>query len=408
MSELPVKIEPLVAQIKESVPKFEKWRDRAVAAMAEITEIANDADLNEVNDVLVAVRGTYDGIQERRKEITTPLDELKKQLMSYEKDLDPSSKDSDASRLRNLIGAYNQKKIDEKKRIEEEARLQKEKENHKVDIQKRIEKNLADMVISKVAKVQSYSSEFFDKTTLETFDDRMTNYKKMGSNPKLKVEDYDDCFVVEFNANYITQDEFDKLVLEIQETETHDKWNDSVRKEIMPKFNDWIGRIDERKEELEQYEKAKTNKKQLEKIEESQRKKKLLEEQKRKEELEKMQRDSDDDIAKKTEIDKMQNEFREQAQTQTAEDAGPVKLILKFKDEKPLKAMTEIMHHCFAHPKFPSVKKMDKNKQFVFDEHGFPVHAAWVEPLVNFFLKNCDVNISGVEIKEISKVIVRA
>ena len=407
MEKLPIKLEPIVEQIKAFVPKVEAGRDKAVAAMSRITTISNDAELNEVNDLLVAVRSTYDGIYERRKQITEPIDQLKQQLMQYEKDIDANGKDTEPARLRKLISDYNQKKIDERKRIEDEARKQKDTENAKVDLVARMKKNLADLVIERVRQVQDGSSSYFRETTIETFEDRMVQFKKFSSNPKLKRDQYENCFNVDYNRNYINDESFKWLVTELQAEETYDKWNENVRKEIVPKLNDWIGRIPELKQQLLDKEKAKESAEKLAQIEAEQKRKRDEEDRLRKEEIEKMQRTSDDNIQQAAQVDKLQNDFREQAITQQVEDVGPVKLILKFNDAKPVKALSEMMYHCFSHPKFPEIQKKDKNKMPMVDEHGFPVYVDWVDSIVSFFVKYCDVNIGGVEIKEVPKVIVR-
>ncbi len=175
---------------------------------------------------------------------------------------------------------------------------------------------------------------------------------------------------------------------------------------MVPVLNDWIGRIPDLKQKLVDLKNA-SDETERTRIADEQKKKSEEEDRVRQLQITNMQKASDENISREVEVDKMQNEFREQAVTQQAEDTGPIKLVLKFKEEKPVKSLTEIMYHCFMHPKFPPIVKLDKDKNKKLDEHGFPVHADWVESLVSFFLKNCDVNISGVEIKEVPKVIVR-
>lgn len=400
-SELPVKFETILEKVQRHVPRMAKGSMNAVAAMQAITVIESDEDKQKVNDVLVGVRNTYESIKKLREEITKPLDETKSSLMEFEKSLEP-----DGIRLRNLISGYDQAKIDAKQKIEEEARIQKEKENHKVDIIARIKKNLADMIIERVRQVQSGSKSYFEACKLEDFDAKAKSFKSF--KPVLKREEhYDKCFNVEYDKNIISETEYAQIFVDIRADEPYDKYDEAVKLVVIPVLNDWIGRIPDLKQKLIDVKNA-SDETERKRIIDEQNKKSEEEDKVRQDQITNMQQTSDENINREVAVDKMQNEFREQAMTQEVGDTGPVKLILKFKDEKPVKALTEIMYHCFMSPKFPSIVKVDsKTKLPKMDENGFPVYADWADSLISFFLKNCDVNISGVEIKEIPKVIIR-
>lgn len=400
-SELPVKFETILQKVQFSVPRMARGSNKAVETMKAIVSITTDDERQAVNDILVVARNTFESIKELRTDITGPIDEFKSSMMSFEKAIEP-----EGTRLRNLIGSYDQIKIDAKKKIEEEARIQKEKENHKVDIISRIKRNLANMIIERVKQVESGSKSFFDSCTLENFDDRAKQFKSF--KPVLKRDEhYDKCFVTEYNKNLISSDEYAQITVDVRSDESYEKYDDAVKNVVVPVLNDWIGRIPDLKQKLVDLKNA-TDETERNRIANEQKKVADQEEVTRQEKIAEMQKTSDDSIAREATVDKMQNEFREQAVTQQVEDTGPVKLLLKFNDEKPVKALTEIMYHCFTHTKFPGIVKLDvKTKQPKVDEHGFPVYQDWVESLVSFFLKNCDVNIQNVEIKEVPKVIIR-
>lgn len=402
---LPIKLEPIVALAKEVVPKLEIGSQKAVAAMQSITQITNDDELAKANDLLVAVRATYDKMLALRKPITEQFDNFKTEIMKYEKALGQDYAGNETSRLRNLIGAYNQKKLDAKREAEEKARKEKEKANYKVDIIARIKKNLADMIIERVRNVHSGSKDFFDKTTLDVFDDRAKQFKSF--KPNLKQEHFAKCFETEYNRSILSEEEFNELVNTLQVEESYSKWNDLVIVEVAPALNEWIGKIPDIKQKLVDLKNVADDADAKKKLEEKQKADDAEQERIRKEELDKKQKESDDTIKRDSDIDKLQNEFREQAVTQQLEDTGPVKLILKFLDDKPVKALAEIMYHCFMHEKFPSIIKNGKDKKPKFDEHGFPEYVDGVDFFVSFFLKNCDVNVKGVEIKEVPRVIIR-
>lgn len=403
MSEELVKIEPVLQQIQTAFPQMTTARDKAVAAMKGITQITSDEELEAVNGLLVKVRTTHSKVQALRKPITEIFDELKKHLMAPEADLD-QDKPNEVARLRGLISKYNQQKIDAKKAAEAEAAKIKEKENHKVDIATRIKKNLADMIINRVKEVHVGSSDFWKKATLETFDGMEKTF--MTFRIALKTETFNKCFDVPFNSNLLTKEEFEALLVEVGAQETYLKWDQSHTDAVTPVVNEWRGKISQIKADLIALKSA-SDESSRAKIAEEQAQKSAQEDQRRQQQIANMQHASDNIIQQSADIGKMHNEFREQAMVQTVEDAGPVKLILKFKDEKPVQALVEIIYHCFKHEKFPSIVKKNKDGSDKLDENGFPIYTEGIDFFVKFFIRYCDVNISGVEIKEVSKVVVR-
>jgi len=400
---LPVKLEPILKQIQDNVPSMIKGRDAAVGAMEKIVDV-NDDNIEEANKLLIRVDATYQKIYNIRTGITKSFDDAKEFLMQFEKDLSKDSKSNHVHRIRSLIGAHNQKKIDENKRVQEQARIQKGKENYKAEIIARIKKNLADMVIERVRKVQDGSRDYFNACTLDDFDKRAQVFKS--NQPKLKTEEWSKCFMTEINKSLITDEAYAELCLELQKEETYEKWNETVITAIMPKINEWIGRIPELKDKLIALKNA-SDEEAKKKLLAEQETKAKKEDEERQLELNEMKKLSDEQIERDKEVEKLQNDFREQAVTQKLEDAGPVKLLLKFKDEKPVKAITEMVYHCFMNEKFPPIQKKNKAGELQFDEHGFPIYVDWVDTLVKFFVKYCDTGINGIELKEVSRVIVR-
>lgn len=398
---LPIKLEPIVKQIQAIVPRMTKGRERTLEATNAITSIEDDNNLAHVSATIVASENTSAAMQALRKPVTEEFDNIKKFLMQFEKDVN-----DEAVRLRSLVGAYNQVKLDRKREDEAKAEKQKEKENHKVDITAKIKKNLADLVITRVKEVHEGSKKFWDETTLENWDAREKQF--MSFKITLKPEIYNKCFTVTYNPNFLTKEEFESLLAEVGAEETYIKWDELVSEKIIPVVNEWRGKVGEIKQNLIDLKNAKDDEVKRKAIEAEYKKKADEEEAIRKKELEDMQKESDDNINREASIDKVQNDFREQAITQQLGEVGATKLIAKFKDDKPVKALTEVMYHCFMNSKFPNIIKVDsKTKQPKMDDNGFPVYVDWVDSLLSFFLKNCDVNIQGVEVKEISKVIIR-
>lgn len=398
-----IKIEPIVQLIQSSLPRMIKGRDNAVAAMKEITEITSDEQLEEANQTLVAVRNTYDGVSGLRKAITAPVDELKKQLMQYESDLDPN-KENEVSRIRKMIGTYNQKKIDEKKAEEEKAAKIKAVENYKVDIVTEIKTKLSNLLVDRVAQVQSGSRDYFAKATLEDFDEKATTFKNM--KPKLKEETYLACFPTTWNEALLDKRGFTIVVEQTKLDEPYTKWNELVAAKIAPVLNEWVGKIPELKQQLIDLKNA-SDENERQRIAAEQKKKADEAQAKRDQELAKLKEQQESAIQQQADVNKLQNDFREQAMTQDLGDTGATKLILRFLDEKPVQPLCEIIYQCFMNAKFGTIVKRDNKGNAKQDEHGFPEYIDGVDHWVQFFLKNCDVNIKGVEIKQVSKVIVR-
>lgn len=396
---LPIKPEDVIEKIKAALPRLIKGRDGCVNALKGITSIETDEELEAASGLLVKVRNTYGQMEELRKTTTAPLDELKSKMMEYEKDVENEGK-----RVRQVVAKYNQVKIDKKNADEAAAAKVKEKENHKVDLSARMKKNLSDFVINRVREFDDGSAKWFNEMTLDNYDVLSGQFKSY--KPKMKDTQYLDCFKIEFNKNLITQEEFDELVKDVKTQETYEKWNTEVVKVLAPTFNDWVAKLPERKEELLKLKNA-TDDAERKKIEEDQKRKAEDEQRERQRQLNEMQKQSDEAIERSVDVDKMENEFREQAVNQQSDDVGPVKVIMKFKDDKPVKAISEIIYQSFMHPKFPSIVKKNKDGSDKFDEHGFPVYVDWVDSLVKFFVKHGDLNIQGIETKEISKVIIR-
>jgi len=82
---LPIKLEPLLANIQVFIPEAEAKTAKAVEAMATIETINDQDDLEYAESLLGKVKPVYDKFSALRKEITGPVDELKEFLMVYEK-----------------------------------------------------------------------------------------------------------------------------------------------------------------------------------------------------------------------------------------------------------------------------------------------------------------------------------
>jgi hypothetical protein len=395
-----IKVEPLLQQIETAVPKMIRGRDRAVFAMSQVTDILTDEQRAEVVELVGAGKNTYEAMQDLRKPITAETDKLKTLLMQYEKDVNDG-----VERLRKMIGAYDQKKLDEKREMEERARKLKEKENYKVELTTVMRQNLANMIIKRVEEVNSGSKKFFAETTLEDYAIRAKQFNSF--QPGLKEEAYERCFAVTYKTSLINEEELKELVEKVKSEETFSLWKEKIVKELTPILNEWKGRLPQLKDDLTAAAAAK-DEEEKKRIEDERKKREEEEENQRQRELEKLKEQQNQSIQNREEIEKLGNEFQEQMITQQAPETGPTNTIARFKDDKPLKALCEVVLHCMNHPKFPGVVKRNKEKAALVDDHGFPVYIDSVQWFLDFYAKHCkDKKVDGVELKDVSKVIVR-
>lgn len=399
------KISSISELISKNVPALQVASGKAVAAMQEIQKINTEEEYADAEDLLSAVKVSYDKMYKIRTEITGPIDELKKYLMAFERPLS-DDKSSEFTRVRNEMVAFRQRELDKKKKIEEEAAKKREKENHIVDIKTAVLKRLTEMVIQKTKDAFTKSEAYFESCTVDDFDKKAEVFMKM--KPNLKVEDYDKCFSFQFNQSILSQDEYNNVIIELKKVEPYDKWSEEVIKEATPIINTWRSQIPQLKEDKIALEKAKADKEQHEKVLLEQKRKQQAEQARHDQEMKRREEQKQLAIEADASVDKMNNSFVEQATVQQAGDTGPVKYILKFeKPETTLKALTSIIYHCMANPEFPGIQKKDKKGALVVDTQGQPEYIDAVQWWISWFLTNCDGAIDGTKLFEVSKITIR-
>lgn len=127
----------------------------ALVKKAELT-ISNQAELDKATDVLKDIKSRYKELDTQRKAITKPLDEAKKAVMDlFNQPLELLKRAED--KIKGLIGSYTTEQ--ERKAREEQARLQKladqeaEKEKKKIDA--RIERAKENGKLDKVEELEA-------------------------------------------------------------------------------------------------------------------------------------------------------------------------------------------------------------------------------------------------------------
>lgn len=404
-----LRVENIAEIAKRNQPDMERMSTQAKAAMQEVTEINEDFTVEYVNGLLVNVRSAYDRVKAKRMEITKIIDEVKDNLMEYERPLSPDDKKSEYMRLRDLLVADQQKKLEEKKRVEDEAAKKKARANALVEIGEAILKSLNDLLAQKAAATETISSEYFKKTTLENFDQRADAYKAMS--PKLKKEEYETCFTSQLltrQASQFTSAEMEDILKTIMSQEPFEIWNDRLIEAATPTVNAWRAKIPELKQNLITLKNA-SDQSERERLLKEQQAKEAAEAERRRQDIEQLRVDQNTTITEQANLEKLNNAFVEQAVIQQADETGATQLVLKFTDPKlVVKALSVMIYHCFMSKEFPGIGKRDKAKKEIFDKQGRPEYIEPVQWWIDFFLKKCkDVHVDGTQVYEVPKVTVR-
>jgi hypothetical protein len=398
------KIETIVEIAQKHLPRMMAGSEKAVLAMQVIQNIENEEQYENAENLLGRVKSAYEKINELRTEITGPLDEVKKYLMTFERPLG-DDKSSEYTRVRGIMTSYRQAELEKKKELEAKAAYKKHIDDHIVDLKSTVLKWLTDKVIEVAKRTDASSADYFNKSTLEDFDARAEQYMRM--KPKMKQEDYDACFKIVYNPALIAEDEFNILIHDLKQEQTFDKWNEEVVKVSTPIVNEWRGKIPDLKKKLIELKNA-SDETERARIAAAQKEKEDQEAARRGANLDEQALSANREIESQAGLSKMENSFVEQAVVQQAGDGGPTKLVLKFKDAKDTpQALMTIIYHCLAHKEFPGIQKRDRKGNLVVDDKGRPEYIDGVQQWINFFLAKCDADIAGTVVYEDSKITIR-
>lgn len=417
---LPVVIEPIVAKIKEYVPKFEsivtqaeerlKLRLDALETFLPTWDGAPNETLDELLKAAISTMGAskeaYEFIMPKRMEITGPLDDYKSQLMAYEKIVATDGKqDNIPTKIRLKINTIENKKLEYKRQQEEIARKKTERENYKVDLVTQMRKNLATMLIDFVKKTGDGFVTFWGKATLENFAANETKF--MAWKGQLPKDVYNKAFEVPFDIQKISPEEIIGLTQTTQKEETYEKWAALLSEAIDPIINEWRAKIPQIKANLEAVKNAADDaeRKRIADAQFEQTKKEADERQKNLEMLaEQTNRQLDDEAV----VDKQQNIFVEQLATQDLA-TGPTKKVYVLEDPKKLiKSLAYAMSIVLTHEKFPGFYALDKKKQPKIDtDTGKPLLNEHIAYFIDFCADYNPVKLEGFELVDKAKTIIR-
>ena len=387
--------------IEELSPRLEK----ALVALGSITKIENDDDLQKANNILTKVRKTKEDFERKRKAITTNLDTLKQDLMKFEKAVDSNNSESLAYALKQKYKAYQTEKLRKQKEAQARIELEKQKELQKSEYKSIIRQAVADNQASLLTHANKYISDMMATMNLENADSLI---KKLDYTPKLKEEKYKEFFRFEYDTSsrVISDSELAAVMAEVKKELPFDQVNDNYTQKAVEYLTQWKEKFQERKQMLVDAAKAEGEEK--EKIEANIEKKAELDKAEMDQSVEQSQKEANQEIQQQQSNDKINAELESQAKKQGAitEKINSIRHYY-FEDEASWHMIfAEVVTHCVMHEKFPDIRKMSGNTRV--EVSGAKKYKDQIQWFLDFFSKNCDVEVNGLKYTEEAKVINRA
>lgn len=439
---------PVFQKIKQYVPLMVSVKEKAVAKLQQQHDVIKafvatydgapsdkcDALQESINKSLNAAKQAYEYLEAKRTEITKPMDELKAELMDYEKSVRTDKKtDNYYTSICRELAAIQNKQIAYKQEAERQAQRKLDVENYKVDLQAQMKKNLTALTIDYVKTTDTGSANFWKLATLDNFSVKEARFKDW--KPSLKVEDFEKCFQVLFDHQKMLFDdfskqlsesktpeerqkvlnqrteaaknEFKKLVDELKKEETYEKWQANIVEVITPTLNAWLGKIPQIKENL-QAQKNASDEEERKRIADEQAAKDEEDQKQRATQLDELKKETEQAIESEADTQRTVNSFVAQGTTQEIPDSGPTKKVYVMSDKaKAAKGLMTAMSKTIMHKDF-SVYARDKQKNTKIDTD---TGQAQLNEHLDFFLKfvaqNCPQELEGFELKEVAKLIIR-
>jgi hypothetical protein len=389
----------------KNLPVMIESTEKALTAMAAITEINSDEQQEAATLLLSRVKQTYEKVTGLRKEITDPYDEFKKTIMNIENELDVKrGRDNEYNRIKNDIEAYTQRKLDLRKKEEEKLEAQKLIANKLIEFKTAIIKNIEVGPINQLGKADNILSSFFESITLDNYDQMVEALK--AKEPSLKQEDYDSWFNVNMDMSGVDQEKIDEVKQQIAKEYDFDTVNRKYVASARKTVAQWLGKLPEQKERLTAIAQAKGEEaKQLQAQLEAKQK---IEKELAAKKLEEEKAAAESSIDAEATDAKLEEEFKKQGGEQKLEEVkGQRKFVARLSQENWLKPLATVIYHCAIHKKFPGVYAKDSSGVVKKDAKGREQYITAIDYWLKFFAKNCDASIEGIKLEEDITVQVR-
>jgi hypothetical protein len=410
--ELATKMQLATKSFTENVALMEDKTTKALAALSGIKTVNSKEEDEKAAHILSRVRPTFTAIQEMRKQITDPMDQIKSTLMEFEKKISTAKgSKSDYTRVKLLRDAYaNQVAANaraEQERIQREKDIKTEEANIKSKLVESIELGVFDLI--KDGEIQL--TKFVAGMTLENFDAKMA---MLNYTPKIKPEAYEAMMQVQYNKDLISVQAYSELLERLEEKFGYDHVNSVYSKtaiEALAKFKHDI--IPARKEELTKRSEASQG---VQKIKANQEAAMLDD---RIKEIEKAHEAEKEAVIERVEDqaaeEKINAEFDTQVELQEIEIQKGIRKNISYSIDESISPseqvnlLAKVITHIMVDPKFKGIIKRDKQGFPVKDSEG---NTKYVDG-VNYWLKELaklkiDVNIDNLIKTENVSTIVKA
>lgn len=395
---------------KELVPQMSESVNKAIDAMKKIGEITTDDQYKIANDLLVRVKLTYEKVNGKRRQITDPYDEFRKALMQYENALNPKKgADNEYNRIRGLLESFNQAKLDEKRKKEEELAKENLIKTRVIEFKAEIKKNLVSGPSDKLAEADATLDNWFGSITLDNFDKKQSS---LNIKPNLKQELYDSWFKTSVDISIVPENLITEAAEEVKKEYPYEKINKQYQIDASVIIQKWKDKLPELKSRLEDIAKAEGEEKK--KLEEQLAAKKKLE----KEEAEKKAKEAKEEAERKIEAEaadeKTEAHFMHQGSVQNLDTnvKGTSKFVARFNQdaqENWLKPFVEVLYNVAIHEDFRAsgIYQKDKDGDIKLDEKGREMYIPAIAWWMKFFGDKCNADIKGIKLFEDTKIQVR-
>jgi hypothetical protein len=239
------KILSLSEIVKTNRPVIDDKVTRMKAALSAVKAVGDPKTDQYANDLLVKVAKGVTDIETLRKAYTGPINDWLKDQIIGENEVK-----AELDRVRGLRNAYAKKQADERKKEQDEIDKKKRFTEAEAVVKSRMKMSLETGITKKIADLEAYLADVFNKATLEN----VAAIKPMLEKIKfgLKEDYYTGLLDVTYSDTVLTEDDFKAL-----KKRALDYWKfEDKNKVYVEAANEtraaWIAKLPARKKELEE------------------------------------------------------------------------------------------------------------------------------------------------------------
>jgi hypothetical protein len=239
------KILSLSEIVKTNRPVIDDKVTRMKAALSAVKAVGDPKTDQYANDLLVKVAKGVTDIETLRKAYTGPINDWLKDQIIGENEVK-----AELDRVRGLRNAYAKKQADERKKEQDEIDKKKRFTEAEAVVKSRMKMSLETGITKKIADLEAYLADVFNKATLENVGAIKPMLEKIKFG--LKEDYYTGLLDVTYSDTVLTEDDFKAL-----KKRALDYWKfEDKNKVYVEAANEtraaWIAKLPARKKELEE------------------------------------------------------------------------------------------------------------------------------------------------------------